>query len=151
MDLRKVSTVVAEHMAESASSEFQIEPVKDLRRQALRRVFWAMALIFAGIVVSVTGENFIHNEQVRGVGALTAIAGIFLTGYFSLFAMYNFKLTERRAPRGAKSYDAKTTSQLPQEEMAETLSDAPSSITEQTTGLLANASIQSTGQPEGRN
>jgi hypothetical protein len=151
MNLLKVSTAVAEHLGSPDSGEFQIEPAKDLRRKALRRVFWAMALIFAGIVVSVTGENFIHDEQVRGVGALIAIAGIFLTGYFFLSASYKPTSPGRLASPGAKSYEAKTTSRLHQEELGEKLSDAPSSITEQTTGLLASPSIESTGRPAGRN
>jgi len=147
MNLLKVSTAVAEHHGKSGSGEFQIEPAKDFRRQAMRRVFWAMALMFAGIVVSVAGENFIHDEQVKGVGALTAIAGLFLTGYFFLSAAYKLTLPGRRSPSEVKPYEAKTTSQLPQEKLA----DLPQSISEQTTGLLASAPIQSTGQPAGRN
>jgi hypothetical protein len=139
MNLQKVSSAVAEHLAESDSDQFQVESAKDLRRLAVRRVLWGMALMFAGIAVSIIGKKLIHDEQVGVVGALISIVGMFLTGYFSLSAFSNLTLTERRSAREAKSYEAKTTAQLPPERLA----DVPFSIAERTTDLLASTADQS--------
>src|SRR5262249_7093931 len=99
MNLQKVSPAVAEHLAESDSDQIQIQSANDLRRPALRRVLLGMTLMFVGVAVSVIGKMFIHDEQTRGVGALISIAGMFLTGYFSLSAMYQLTLAGRRKGR----------------------------------------------------
>jgi hypothetical protein len=144
---------VAEHWGESDSGQFQTESAKDFRRPVLRRVFWGMTLMFSGIALSIIGKSFAHDGQLTGVGALISIVGMFLTGYFSFSALYKLTPTERRSPRAVKSYDAKTTAQLPPEKLAEKLeekleeklADVPPSIAERTTGLLESAAPQPAG------
>jgi hypothetical protein len=132
MNLQKVSSAVAEHWGESDPDQSQLESAKNLRRVAVRKVFWGMALMFSGIALAILGKSFTHDEQLSGAGALISIMGMFLTGYFSFSASYKIAPAERRSPRAAKSYEAKTTAQLPLEKLA----DAPPSIAERTTGLL---------------
>jgi zinc-ribbon domain len=151
MNLGAVSTAVAEHHGESGPGEFQIEPANDVRPPSVWGVLLGFMVILAGVALSVIGKLFIHDAQIRGVGAMVSIIGMFLTAYCCMSAAFKFTAAGRRPSWGPKLYEAKTTSRLPQETAAEKLADAPSSIADKTTGLLPGASIQPTGQPAEHN
>jgi hypothetical protein len=138
MNLQKVAQGLAEHLAEFGTGQSGIEPAKDLRHLAVRRVIWGAAVMFAGIAVSIIGKMIIHNEEVSGAGALFSVTGMFLTVYFLLSAVYKFASAGRRLPPEAKLSGAKTTAELPPERLA----DVTPSITERTTDLLQGAASQ---------
>ncbi len=139
MNLQKVAAALAEHLAEFGTGQSGIESAKNLRHQAVQRVMWGAAVMFAGIAVSIIGKMIIHNEEVSGAGALFSVTGMFLTFYFILSAVYKFASAERHLPPEGKLLGAKTTAQLASNRSA----DVTPSITERTTDLLESAA----GQP----
>jgi hypothetical protein len=138
MNLQKVAPALAEHLTEFGTGHSETESAKDLRHLAVPRVIWGVAVLFAGIAVSIIGKMIIHNEEVGGAGALVSITGMFLTAYFLLSAIYKPASAERRLSPEAKLPGAKTTAQLPPERLA----DVTPSITERTTDLLEGAASQ---------
>ena len=146
MDLRKVAPALAEHHGEIGDSKYEIRCGRNIYRGPLQKVLWGVMLLFAGIAVSIIGRMFMHDDQVRGAGALISIFGTFLAVYFALSAVYKIASTERHSTRQARVSEvseAKTTAQLPLEKFPVLIP----SVTERTTDSLANASIRS---PEGR-
>lgn len=92
--------------------------------------FWGFIVMFIGAALGVIGKMVVHWDVLTAVGALTAMAGMFLIGYPSLASL-------RRGKVASPSQE-----QLPTGPQVERLLPTPGdndfvpSVTERTTNLL---------------
>ncbi len=104
-------------------------------------------IMFVGVFIGIVGKKFVHDDIVSGVGALIAIAGIFLIGFGSLptLARGGGKSRQSKAAR-ASAAQAKPTVPLPLPPL-ELPPESVSSVTESTTELLEVEQIKVYASP----
>jgi len=146
MNLQKVAPALIEHLAETGIDQLPVETSEANRRRLRRNVLWGTAIMFIGVAYGIIGKVMIHEDMVTGAGALFATLGMFLLFYTFLSASFGLAPAARNLSQSERATDAKTTAQLTPERAPEAAPGVVSSITEQTTDLLPNASGQLVGR-----
>lgn len=100
-------------------------------RRMRRWMTLGVIIIFAGLFIGIAGKKLIHNDIMSGVGAMIALAGIFLICLSSLTTLAPRKRS-RQARASLAPAQAKQTVPLPPELPPASVS----SVTERTTELL---------------
>ena len=128
MNLDALSKALAAQDLSFAADDSHTDAARHSRRRMMSWVRWGVIIMFAGGFIGITGKKLMHNEIMSGVGALIALAGMFLVGFGSLAPRKRSRQTKAAiAPEQAKP-TVPLTLELPPASV--------SSVTERTTELL---------------
>jgi hypothetical protein len=128
MNLDAVSKALAAHGLPFAAEDSHAATPLYSWRHLMK---WGVIITFAGIFIGVIGKKFIHDDIVSGVGAMIALAGIFLICFSSLATLGTGK-----KPRQAKEATAPDRAKPTVPLQLELLPASVSSVAERTTELL---------------
>jgi hypothetical protein len=107
-------------------------------RRMMRWMTWGVIITFAGMFLGIAGKKLIHDDFISGIGALIAVAGIFLICIGSLAT-----LAPRRKSRQATTEPTPAKPTLPLELPPESIR----SVTESTTKLLEVEKVEASVRP----
>ncbi|MBI3653710.1 MAG: hypothetical protein HY231_21980 [Acidobacteria bacterium] len=128
-----ITQPLADHATLSAPQKPLATGLNDERPRARGGLPWGFIIMFIGVAIGIIGKKFMHEEMVAGLGALVAIAGMFLTVSPSLSPRR--KLDASPSAPAEMPSPAHSVTYLPQESASEYVP----SITERTTDLLKNS------------
>jgi hypothetical protein len=103
-------------------------------RRMSRWISSGFIIMFVGAIIGIVGKKFVHDDIISGLGALIAIAGIFLISFGSLptLARGGGKSRQSKTARANAAQAKPTVPLLPLELPPQSVS----SVTESTTELL---------------
>lgn len=108
-----------------------------------RLMAWGFIIMFVGAAIGIIGKKLMHEELVAVVGALIALAGIFITVFPYLWP--SSRQNSRSIPSPA---ERELPTQLQPDQLTEGREDYVPSITERTTDLLESSEPRRQKQKE---
>ena len=140
--------MITQPLAEQATvSDLERTPAtsfKEGKRRASGLMLWGFIIMFIGVAIGIIGKKLMHEEVVTGVGALVAVAGMFLTVYPYLLPSPRQRFDSDPSPQPGILIQPQPGKYLPQESKI----DYVPSITERTTNLLESSAVARPKQKE---
>lgn len=143
MNLEAVSIALATQSILPASNDSHATGSSNTSRRIMPWMRWGVIITFVGIILGIVGKKFVHDDIISGVGALIAIAGIFLIAFGSLPTLAPRSGKSRQSKPVKAPAQAKPTMPMP----LELLPESVSSVTENTTELLEVEKIKVSARP----
>jgi hypothetical protein len=132
MDLQAVSQLVVGKLSPSNSESLSYGSEKTVQHRMVKILGWGGVILFMGLVLSVIGRKYLHNELLDAIGWIMVLLAFFITGY-GLFSAW---LSGTKTSQRSLIVKANTQRDLPDGEMLEMFSEEAPSITEHTTRLI---------------
>jgi hypothetical protein len=143
MNLEALSIALATQSVLPDSNDSHATAISHTSRRIMPWMRWGFIIMFVGAFLGVIGKKFIHDDIMSGVGALIAIAGIFLICFGSLPTLAPRSGKSRQSKPVKAPAQAKPTMPIP----LELLPESVSSVTENTTELLEVEKIKVSARP----